>query len=52
MATYLIGVVEVQQPTSRLIDLLVTVAVSHDECCIHMHIVACQVERNKQLKYQ
>lgn len=48
--THLIRVVQIQNPAPGLVDFLVALTPAHDECGIHMHIVACQVERDQALE--
>lgn len=49
--THLVGVVQVQEPTAALVDILVTgIGASHGQGGIHMNVVAREVEGEEHLE--
>ena len=49
--TNLLGIVQMQDLASALIDLLVTLPrSSHCQSCIHMHVMARQVQTDESLE--
>lgn len=49
---YLVCVIQVQDPAARLVHLLVALAVTHDQCSVHVHVVTGQVEGDQALEDQ
>lgn len=50
--TYPIGVVQMQNPTATLIDLLMAcLASTHFQACIHVDVVGSQVQADEDLKH-
>lgn len=49
--TYLVGVVQVHDPTPLGVHILVALSLTtHDKSCVHVHVVTCQIQRDQTLE--
>ena len=49
--TYLVRIIQVQDPASRFVDILVTIVrTSHRKSCVHMNVVTRKIQRNQSLE--